>query len=233
MAQFTSEAEGRYCALIGDVVGSRGLPDRSGLQERLRTFLAQLDRRLGPDLAARFELARGDEIQALLLRPAGAVEALSFLAEELHPVRLTWGLGLGALTTGLAERPGQIDGPAFHRARRAWQEARSSDRWLAARGFGEVEDSVLTGLFTLLGALRARWTERQNQFVREARGDLQKNVAQRLGVSPSVVSESLKAAAFQAVLQGEETARRLLEQFGPRAEVRAESPAETNSQGPS
>jgi hypothetical protein len=58
---------------------------------------------------------------------------------------------------------------------------------------------------------------------------LRKDVAARFGVSPSVVSESLKAAAFDAVREGEEALVTMLSEFGSKAEFKSDSAAKENS----
>lgn len=217
MSEFGSGTESRLAALIGDVVGSRHLENRSKLQRRLLAKTRELNRRLRAPLVGDLALIRGDEVQGLLRHPDCAVDIVWELSEAIFPARIVFGLGFGSISTDLYADVTQIDGPAFHRARSALEEV-ATDGWLVAHGFGESEDFVLTTLFTLMQAIRARWTEKQLGYVREARRRAQKEVAQHFGVSSSTVSESLKASAFQAVLEGEEAARRLLRHFGSRTE---------------
>ena len=210
-----------FAVLIGDVVESRAIEDRAAFQRRLREVLGEVSRDLGPEaLAAGLELTAGDEIQGLFRDPAAVVPAVVRLEEDLYPVRWTHGLGFGPLSTDPAGRVAEMDGPCFHRARQALEEAARAGLWLAARGFGEPVDEAVTALFRLGHALRSRWTEKQALYARAARRSLRKEVAARFGVSPSVVSESLKAAAFDAVRSGEEAAARLLAAAGlPREEA--------------
>lgn len=209
MIQFGDKPES-YAALIGDVVESRRHEDRSGLQRELTEVLARVNRRAADGLAAPFSLTAGDEVQALFRDPAAAVDAVVEIADAIFPARLAHGLGFGPLETDLGPDPALLDGPCFHRARAALAEARRQGSWLVASGLGAPEDAVLSALFRLLGELRARWTELQATHVANARGRTQKDVAEALGKAESTVSESLKAAGFQAILAGEDAARALL-----------------------
>lgn len=211
----------RYLALIGDVVGSRELEDRAGVQRRLRELLADLNRELdaeapgdGP-LAAELAVTAGDEVQGLLLRPGAAVDVLVRLADALHPVRLAWGVGAGELETDLEGDVSLLDGPCFHRARTALEGAAEEGAWARVVGLGPAVDRGLSSLFRLMGAIRQGWTDTQARYVRAVRGRLQKEVAERFDVSPSVVSESLKAARYRDLLEGEAAARDLLARFAP------------------
>jgi hypothetical protein len=206
----------RGVALIGDIVASREIEDRAGFQRRLKGVLDEVNRHLGPErLVAPLALTAGDEFQGLFRRPEAVVPATAALDDGLRPARIVFGVGWGGLSTEASERVAEMDGVCFHRARAALAEAARGDLWAAARGFGGTEDRVLSALFRLLGVVRARWTEKQAGYVAAARTQIQKEVAERFGVSPSVVSESLKAAAFDAVREGEDVLAAYLAGFTP------------------
>jgi hypothetical protein len=235
MQQFGENAESAYAALIGDLVGSKSLSDRAGVQRRLQTLLKSLNRRLGRrDLAAPLAFTAGDEFQALLLRPEAAVTIAVELADALHPVRVTFGLGWGVVSTTLGPDVGALDGPCFHRARTAQELAHGQGCWLVASGFGDSVDSAVSALFLLMDVIRRDWTAKQARYVRAARGQIQRVVAERFGVSPSVISESLQAAYFEPLRGGETAVRALLHEFGEKTELATSSAKRPNSRsGPS
>lgn len=218
MPQFGNrpESEPGYCALIGDVVDSRRIDERAVFQNRLQDLIASLNRQHESDLASPLELSSGDEIQGLFLQPQAVVPVAVRLAEDLYPVRIAYGMGYGAVSTEILAHTYQIDGPCFHRARSALKRTRSEALWLTAGGFGDPTDRLINALFQLMHAVRARWTATQIDYIRRARHMLQKEIAMELGRSPSAVSESLQAAAFDAVYQGERALKDLLILFGPR-----------------
>lgn len=227
MTEFGKKGE-LFLALIGDVEASRQVENRARLQRELERATARVNQVLGPALASPLTLTAGDEIQALFRDPAAAVDAVVEVADAVFPARLVHGLGLGPLETDLGPDPALLDGPCFHRARQALQEARGEGSWLIARGLQEPGDAVVSALFRLLGELRSRWTEIQAEHVRHARERPQKEVAERLRKAESTVSESLKAAGFQAVLEGEKALRMALGEFGRGAEAVIDSGVETN-----
>lgn len=212
-----------FYALIGDIVGSRELPNRAEVQRRLAREIEALNDRLGDErLAAPLRLVAGDELQALLADPAAAVEIAVGLADALHPVALRWGLGAGPLDTDLDPDVSLLDGPCFHRARRALDAAADDDTWLRAEGFPAPYSATVSALFRLMGAIRSDWTETQARYVREVRGRLQKEVAERFDVNRSTVSRALASARFRDVREGERAARELLRRL---AAERPEAPA--------
>jgi hypothetical protein len=203
-----------HFALIGDIVSSRDLPDRAGVQRRLQAELRRLNDELGPALTAPLKLTAGDEVQGLLGPPERVVDILLAVAEGLHPARLVWGLGRGTLDTDLSDDVSVLDGPCLHRARDAVEAAKSGGRWLVTRGLPEPHGRVLEALMDLLAAIRSGWTETRARYVREARGRQQQEVAARLGVSKQAVHQALAAAHFAPVLEAEAAARDLLEWLG-------------------
>lgn len=215
-----------YLALIGDVVGSRTLPDREDAQRKLIEILDHLN---GPEsehgfreqLAAPLTLTAGDEIQALLLMPSDPVGLVQRLTDHswgrwTFPY-LVFGVGIGSLSTGSidasaeqAVNPALLDGECFHRARAALAKAGRSRNWVRWNPAGLRCAGALNALFELMAAIRSGWTTTQAIISHQARlADKQKDIAIQRGVSPSVISESLRAAHYNAILAGEEAAREL------------------------
>jgi len=203
-----------YFALIGDVVGSRDLPNRAEVQRQLQATVRGLNRRLGDHVAVPLRLTAGDEVQGLLGRPEAVVEIMVSLADDLHPAQMVWGLGKGTLDTDPSDDIAVLDGPCLHRAREAVESAKSGGRWLVADGVEEPHGRVLGSVMTLIAAIRSGWTDTRMRYVREARGRQQQEVAALLGVSKQAVSQALRAADFATVVDAEAAARDLLRWLG-------------------
>lgn len=233
MPEIGNTTEPRFVAVTADLVGSRDSEDRRGLQRRLLAQLKTTSKALGRALVADVQLTAGDEVQALLRTPAATMRLMQELADAVHPVQFTFGLGYGGLSTALparrdARRLPLLDGPCFHAAREALAAARERGAWAAAAGFGAWQPP-LDALLELLGNLRQGWTEKQGTYAAAARGAAQKDVAHRFGVNPSVISESLKGARFELVRRGEAGVEALLRHFAESAESDMNSPESPKS----
>jgi hypothetical protein len=202
-----------YLALMGDLVGSREVPDRAGLQRRLTELLSDLNERYRPWLEAPLRVVRGDEFQGLFRAPHLLIPVITTIEDRMHPVRVTFGAGWGALSTDPGSDVGALDGPAFHRCRDALEEARRQGEWARTRGLGTSLDALVTAHLSLLAAVRSRWTDTQRGYVRAARSSLQREVAEAYGVSESTVSKSLSAARFPVVLAGEHALTNFLQEM--------------------
>ncbi len=214
MAELAQKNQPAYLALIGDIRGSRALPDRSAAQEHLREALARVEDELGSRLAARFAITLGDEFQGLVADPAAGLAVAVACTEAAAPLRLRFGLGWGPLTTELLPEAIGMDGPCFHRAREAIARAKQEEAWIAAAGFGEREDATLNALLDLLGSVRARWTDKQARIVAlRRRRSVQRELARELGLDPSTVSKRLKSAMYGPVTGAERAVADLMGRF--------------------
>lgn len=187
-----------YLAVVADVVGSRQVADRGDLQARLRQALDQVNERFAGVVASRFVLTLGDEFQGLLRGPDGLHRMLGLLRASAHPVELRFGLGLGRLDTPLQRQALGMDGPCFHHARAAVERAERLGTPVEVEAGWEVQAFAIYG--GLWGEIRRRWTARQRQVADLAMSGLEGiEIASMLTISPSAVSQHLRAAGAAAV----------------------------------
>jgi hypothetical protein len=178
-------------ALIGDMVGSRGLTDRGGAHRRLQGVLREVDA-LVPGVQP-LEATVGDEFQGAYetAHHAGRVALLVRLA-MLPMVDVRAGIGHGEAETFDADRrPLLQDGPAWWAAREAldWMAAprRSALRtWVVGVGSEDVNARLMCR-----DALVDRLNERGWRMLSLAlRGHTQQEIAALEGVSKSAVSQA-------------------------------------------
>lgn len=200
----TPPSSPRCIAVIGDVVQSRRIKDRSAAQDALYYLLGLLNHTFASDLLAPFRISRGDEIQAIF----GCAVVIPDLVWEMkvqfaHPIR--FGFGLGELSTKLGPDPRQTDGPAWWNARAALQNSVQTKRTGGVLGgFGDHEDLTLTAFATLLHHMRGRFTQRQLAVVSLLRSGLDMvTIAERLRVTKQAVSRIAGAAGWRAYQEGE------------------------------
>lgn len=195
--------------LIADQVGSRTADDR------VPAALAALG-----DLAVAlpFERTAGDEIQGLLDDPRSVVTAITRLT-RLGGWRI--GLGGGTVDTPVPTSTRAARGPAYLAARAAIDSARTAPAELAlalpagVRGAanGEVNDAAEdaeAALWLLRTVLARRSEEGWELMDLLDKGFTNARAAQRLGISPSAVSQRLSRASRTEVDRGSQLAARLL-----------------------
>lgn len=199
-----------YLAAIGDLIGSRDMNDRSSVQGRVHKAIDQVNEELAGSLAAPIKLTGGDEWKVLLGAPPLVADVIDRISDALHPAQARWGIGWGKLATPLSRDVGTLDGPCFHNAREAIEQAAKERAWVRVEGFSPLHDEVLSALFGTLGALRASWTEHQVNYIRAARGRTQEEAAQELGISRAGIAKGLGRASYTEYRRGLEAIRSLL-----------------------
>jgi predicted DNA-binding protein (UPF0251 family) len=172
--------------LFGDVVDSR---HAAGSSAYLRALRDELDAAYAADRLAPAGFTQGDEIQLLLAPgtdPFGAV-----VRAALHPDarELRWAVVAGAVEPGTGPAT-ERNGPAFHAARDALEQAKSRREGLVSTTGDPAADRLLAEVGPLLPALLAELTARQREVARLILVDglRRADAAERLGVSRATVS---------------------------------------------
>jgi len=195
-----------YVAVLADAVGSRALPPKvrarlqTDIQTRLRTALnKRIPWRSG--IAAGFAVARGDEIEGLL-RDANLIwEIAHWLRSVFAEVDWIISCARGPISTALAKTALEVDGPCFHAARAALEEAKARRQVFTFRGFSPAVDA----LAAYYSALYWSWTPRQRRQASELRfyGPALDKLEERLKVHPTAISHMKRRMAWPLVAEGD------------------------------
>lgn len=208
-----------YIAVKVDLVRSRRISDRYGVQERLFDLVDRVNRTFGSIIQADFVVTHGDEIQGLLHDgTAELLDVMELFVEEMKPHDLRFGIGRGTIATRLRRTAVGMDGPAWHLALDAIEQTKKELKIASFQGFGRRRDDMLRSLVNLLFWQRARWSAQQREVVLLAASDgSQKAIARRLGISQAAVSKRLRAAGWRYYEDARNTAKGLLSQTGKSA----------------
>jgi len=195
-----------YVAVLADAIGSRSLPPRTrarlqaDLQTRLRTDLNKRNP-WRSRIAARFAIARGDEIEGLLSDAELVWEISHWLRSAFAEVDWIIACACGPISTALADTALEVDGPCFHDARAALEEAKEKRQVFTFRGFSPTVDA----LAAYYSALYWNWTPRQRRQASELRfyGPALDKLKERLKVHPTAVSHMKRRMAWPLVAEGD------------------------------
>ncbi|GAB4266416.1 MAG: hypothetical protein Kow0092_19370 [Deferrisomatales bacterium] len=195
-----------FACLTADLIGSRRVSDRAAVQRQVEQALGRVNSEFQGRLVVPFSFTVGDEWQGLLDAPDAALEADFRLRRLLHPLGVSSGLGLGAVSTPIRDRTAAMDGPCFHRSREALERAKRlrSQATVFASGL-PLLDRPTNAICLLLHALSGKWTPKQHRTVMTyADRGTEAAAAEALGVSQPTVHQSLEAARGRAYLQARE-----------------------------
>lgn len=214
--------------VIGDIVGSRRVADRSAVQARLVEVLGQVNRQI--PARQPLEVTVGDEFQGAYDRLADALRVSLVVRLSLLPgVDTRYGIGLGGVTVFAPDRaPLSQDGPGWWAAREAIEvvkaregrraSARATRTWCVDRsaetGPARLErdaagappaTAAVNAFLVCRDETVARMGERpQRLLLGVLRGATQSELAEQENVSQSAVSQALARSGAYAVRDGHE-----------------------------
>ncbi len=209
-----------YFAVIGDMVDSRKMIERSKTQNLLKSTLDDVNTAFANDLAANFTITLGDEFQGLFHRGDNLLRIVYAIinAMEQEDVKLRFGIGIGDINTDINPKLAiGADGPAFHYARDAIEAIKTIESKntqiitgirLQSGKQGEYEQSLNT-IFSLCTFIRGKWTKRQREIAHcmVQTGNVQTKAAAALGITQSSVHKSLTNSGYYTFINAWESAQ--------------------------
>jgi len=167
----------------------------STTEDLVPDLLGSLNRRRAPDgLLRRFERTAGDEVQGILSTASAVVDVV---ADLLRADAWSVGLGVGEVDEPLPRSTRAARGTAFLHAREAVTRAKSDPHQISVVGDdayrAEQAETVLWLIELLLRRRTAAGWEVADLL---ADGMTRGEIAKRLGISPSAVSQRAQVAAL-------------------------------------
>ena len=204
--------------VIGDLVGSRRSADRVAVHTRFEQAIEAINAEFAPVVPLRIGL--GDEFQGIFTTLGAAISATLRLRMALLPdVDVRQGIGWGRVVV-LAAEPRVEDGPGWWAARAAIETVEAHERKAALRAVrtayvaadGEAgPDPVLVNATLMSRDVVVSGLSERSMSVLDGlmKGRRQQDIADELGISPSAVSQRVRAEGIGVVLAADELLRDL------------------------
>jgi hypothetical protein len=174
--------------------------------------MAQFNTTYSDSIISRFVVTLGDEFQ-VLLKDAPALFGIrqAFNMQPL-PFSMRLGVGVGTISTDLKKDALGMDGPAFHRARKAVEWLKEHGGLMHVDTGNEIDNDSLNSIAELCEAVRVGWTQRQHEvYTHIYRSTTQRQMASEFQISPSAISRMLSRMHVKEIAQGEATIIRILD----------------------
>jgi hypothetical protein len=165
-----------------------------------------------------FEFRFGDEWQILLARSSLAYTVYSHLYYKLLMYPFYCGIGIGPISTSSIENTHEADGPAFHLARAALNEAKEGSRPVVFRlyqtdDWGKEMQSMAQSVAGLVDRLRDGRRDSQKVASMEAilNSERPTSLAQKLGIGRTSAHRRLQSSGVEDELEAIAALERMLE----------------------
>lgn len=201
-----------YCAIIGDIVNSKKIPNRQEIQDLFANVLNEINMEFSKHIASNFTITLGDEFQGLIYKPAYSYEIIKKIKQKMSPIELVFGVGIGEMKTKI-DRTISIgsDGPAYHFARNMVEKAKKKRPSIMYYS-GMSSDELINGLLYFAESCINSRTAKQIEVVKlydELKS--QKEVANRLNKTQATISTLLINAFYHEVANAEEKIKNFFE----------------------
>jgi len=196
----------RYAVIIGNIVQSRRLKNRTEVQEIFLKTIKKIKNDFSQMFVSPPTITLGDEFQAVLKGTDNLFVMIHRFEFYISPIVLRFGIGVGTIETPINTREAiGMDGSAFHNARLAIEEARTSGMKYSLHT--DSEDSSTRALELLLRRVdmnRRSWKGKNLEVLTLHRMDKnQIEIANALDISQPAVSQHINKYYFPLVVESE------------------------------
>lgn len=188
--------------VIGDLVGSRRVEDRMGLQDRLRMTLDSINGTRKEHLLSPCTITLGDEYQAVYGDADSLFLDFFTVLRDLYPEKVRFSVGIGSLQTELNPRLAiGMDGPAFHVAREAMKSPFRRSGCLFHIGQAGLDPPpwIGTALSLVSHEVKAWKPNRFLVFQRLLAGVDVKVIAEEARISTTAVYKNIQSGGLEAI----------------------------------
>lgn len=219
-----------YFAIIGDIVDSRKIHDRTLTQQNMTRVLNELNEMFAKSISSRFVITLGDEFQGLFGRGDHVVAVLDYIEREMYPIKLRFGIGVGRITTRIDyNMPIGADGPAYYNARKMIEHIKmnKNKKMEIKTNIGiEIDNNasiseLINSIFSLSNIIKSSWTDRQREVIKayiKCNGS-QISAAALIGVNQSTIQKVLKASDYYEYQQAYKSIANVLSNIGESCDV--------------
>jgi hypothetical protein len=192
----------RSIVLVGDLVASRRIVERSAVQETLRSCLRQLNSKKREGLVSPYTITLGDEFQAVFSAPDRLFRDALTVLIALYPVAVRFSCAIGEISTAINTKQAiGMDGPAFHEARATIDHLKRTKSLFAIASPNGTGLTLINQCLALVSHTIGKWPRSRLEILRGlSENRTVKQIAQDLRVTDKAVYKSIDAGAIRTIM---------------------------------
>ena len=188
--------------LIGDIIASRKIKDRSSVQKKLKAAIRQLNRN-NPNLLSPYTITLGDEFQAVFNKAERLFVDIIVIMQALYPDLVRFSIGVGTIDTPINRQQAiGMDGPAFYLARKGIEQLKATDYLFTTNGLAENQQDIVNNSLFLVSHHIAKWKQtRLNVFGLVQQGLSVAEMTKKLDLTDKAIYKSIDHGDLKIVNQ--------------------------------
>jgi hypothetical protein len=188
--------------LVGDLVASRRIVERSAVQERLRACLRQLNSKKREGLVSPYTITLGDEFQAVFSAPDRFFRDALTVLIALYPVAVRFSFAIGEINTAINTKQAiGMDGPAFHDARATIDRLKKTKNFFAIASPDGAGLTLINQSLALVSHTIGKWSRSRLEILLGlSENRTVKQMARDLRVTDKAVYKSIDAGAIRTIV---------------------------------
>ncbi|MFA7107695.1 MAG: SatD family protein [Sphaerochaetaceae bacterium] len=211
-----------YFAIIGDIINSRKIDNRNDVQKLYVKMIYQINKNHKDDIASKFIITLGDSFQGLLKNSKDLFKIIEEIEEAMAPYQLRFGIGVGEInTTIILKDSSLIDGPAYHYARFAINDAKTltnknkGSSSIIVHSDNIILDNLINSAISMCNVLKSSWTTKQKKVIDLAikKKKTQVEIAHILNIKQPSVNSRLRSSNINIYTQALENINKSFELY--------------------
>ena len=186
--------------LIGDIIASRKIKDRSSVQKQLKAVLRNLNRK-SANLLSPYTITLGDEFQAVFNQSGQIFSDIITILSALYPEQVRFSIGIGTIDTPINKQQAiGMDGPAFYMARKGIEQLKATDYLFITNGLIEDQQDMVNNCLFLLSHLIHKWKpSRLSVFQLVQQGMSVGDMTKKLDLTDKAIYKSIDQGELKVV----------------------------------
>ncbi len=188
--------------LIGDIIASKKIKDRSAVQKKLNNAFKKINSS-NKYIISPYTITLGDEFQAVYNSADKLFKDIWQISAALYPEKSRYSIAVGDITTKLNKVQAiGMDGPAFYYARKGLEELKQTNYIFS---FSEAEEKydlhLIQQTLFLISHLTENWkATRFAILIMMYEGLSAKEISKKLKISNQAVYKNINAGALDIIV---------------------------------
>ncbi|MGM0411472.1 MAG: SatD family protein [Bacillota bacterium] len=212
-----------YCAIIGDIVNSRKISNRSKAQEKLKKILSNLNSNYKNNIASKFTITLGDEFQGLLFNTNNLISIIDRIKIDFYPHIIRFGIGIGDINTKINKNISiGSDGPAYYAARKAIDDIKKVSKSYESpeqdikiykyKDYNNTKLQLINSNLVLCTYIENRWTDKQIEVIKllKFENKSQREIAKEVQITQPSVQKRLNSSGYFTYKRSRDTVEKIL-----------------------